>query len=44
MEIHFTVNQTHPLKFIFCSEGKVDHAFEENEDKGKKRANEFNKI
>ncbi|MFD2518414.1 helix-turn-helix domain-containing protein [Salinimicrobium flavum] len=30
MEIHFTVNKTHPLKFIFCSEGKVDHAFEEN--------------
>lgn len=30
MEIHFTVNQTHPLKFIFCSEGKVNHAFEEN--------------
>lgn len=32
IEIHFTGNMTHPLKFIFCSEGKVDHAFEENED------------
>ncbi|MGI0107000.1 helix-turn-helix domain-containing protein [Salinimicrobium sp. WS361] len=32
MEIHFTINQTHPLKFIFCSEGRVNHAFEENED------------
>lgn len=30
LEIHFTINRTHPLKFIFCSEGKVDHAFEEN--------------
>jgi AraC-like DNA-binding protein len=30
LQIHFTINETHPLKFIFCSEGKVDHAFEEN--------------
>ena len=30
MEIHFTMNKTHPLKFIFCSEGRVNHAFEEN--------------
>ena len=30
LEIHFTINETHPLKFIFCSEGKVDHAFQEN--------------
>lgn len=30
IEIHFTINQTHPLKFIFCSEGRVNHAFEEN--------------
>jgi AraC-like DNA-binding protein len=30
MEIHFTVHQTHPLKFIFCSQGRVNHAFEEN--------------
>jgi AraC-like DNA-binding protein len=30
LEIHFTVNRTHPLKFIFCSEGRVAHAFEEN--------------
>ena len=32
MQIHFTINETHPLKIIFCSEGKVDHSFEENED------------
>lgn len=31
MNIHFSVNKTHPLKFIFCSKGKIDHAFE-NED------------
>lgn len=31
MEIHFLLNRTHPLKFIFCSEGKVDHALEENQ-------------
>ena len=30
--IHFILNRTHPLKFIFCSEGKVDHSFEENSD------------
>lgn len=29
LKIHFTVNKTHPLKFIFCSEGKVFHSFEE---------------
>ena len=32
LEIHFVINQTHPLKFIFCSEGRVNHAFEENMD------------
>ncbi len=32
MELHFVINQTHPLKFIFCSEGRVNHAFEENMD------------
>lgn len=32
VEIHFVKNETHPLKFIFCSEGKVDHTFEENEE------------
>lgn len=32
IEIHFTINQTHPLKFIFCSEGRVRHGFEENDD------------
>ena len=29
MELHFVINKTHPLKFIFCSEGRVSHAFEE---------------
>lgn len=32
LAIHFTVNKTQPLKFIFCSEGRVDHAFEENQE------------
>ncbi|WP_051205202.1 helix-turn-helix domain-containing protein [Salinimicrobium xinjiangense] len=32
MEIHFTIHQTHPIKFIFCSQGRVNHAFEENLD------------
>jgi AraC-like DNA-binding protein len=32
IEIHFISDQTHPLKFIFCSEGKVDHSFQENSD------------
>lgn len=32
IELHFTVNKTQPLKFIFCSEGRVDHAFEENQE------------
>lgn len=32
VKIHFTINQTHPLKFIFCSEGRVNHTFEENEE------------
>lgn len=31
-EILFSINETHPLKFIFCSEGTADHAFEEDED------------
>ena len=30
--IHFSLNTTHPLKFIFCSQGKVDHSFEGNSD------------
>jgi AraC-like DNA-binding protein len=28
IEIHFTSDKTHPLKFIFCTEGKVSHSFE----------------
>lgn len=29
--IHFSVNNTHPLKFIYCSEGKIKHKFEEKD-------------
>ena len=32
LKIHFSVNKTHPLKFIFCSRGKVDHSFEEEDE------------
>jgi AraC-like DNA-binding protein len=32
VEIHFTLNTVHPLKFIFCSEGKVAHKFESGKD------------
>lgn len=28
VELHFTLDQNHPLKFIFCSRGKIDHSFE----------------
>lgn len=31
-DILFTINETHPLKFIFCSEGTADHAFEEDKE------------
>lgn len=31
-EIVFTLNDTHPLKFIFCSEGTVAHSFEEDQE------------
>ncbi len=31
LTIHFSVNQTHPLKFIYCSEGGVKHKFEEKD-------------
>ncbi|WP_424493070.1 helix-turn-helix domain-containing protein [Salinimicrobium sp. GXAS 041] len=27
----FSINETHPLKFIFCSEGTADHCFEEED-------------
>lgn len=33
VEIHFTLNSVHPLKFIFCSEGKVSHSFQDSEKK-----------
>ncbi|MFC5284815.1 helix-turn-helix domain-containing protein [Pedobacter alpinus] len=29
LSIHFSVNNIHPLKFIYCSEGTVKHRFEE---------------
>mgnify|MGYP003114497548 CR=1 FL=1 len=31
VEIHFTLDTVHPLKFIFCSEGKVAHSFQDSE-------------
>ncbi|TBW29907.1 AraC family transcriptional regulator [Gramella sp. KN1008] len=31
VEIHFSINTVHPLKFIFCSEGKVGHSFQKKE-------------
>ena len=31
INIHFTLNSVHPLKFIFCSQGSVDHCFENSE-------------
>ena len=33
MEIHFTINRTHPLKFIMCSEGRVQHSFERSDER-----------
>ncbi len=29
VEIHFTLDTVHPLKFIFCSEGRVSHSFQD---------------
>ncbi len=31
LQIHFSLSQVHPLKFIFCSEGSMKHCFEEVE-------------
>lgn len=31
VEIHFSLNTVHPLKFIFCSEGQVGHSFQKTE-------------
>lgn len=31
VQIHFTLNTVHPLKFIFCSEGSVGHSFEKTD-------------
>lgn len=30
LELLFSLNKTHPLKFIFCAKGKVDHMFEKD--------------
>lgn len=35
VEICFSLNTVHPLKFIFCSEGEVSHAFEGSEERHK---------
>ena len=32
-EIHFTSNQIHPLKFVYCVEGSMSHSFERDEEK-----------
>lgn len=32
-EIHFTSEQKHPLKFIFCTEGSVQHSFAHDEER-----------
>lgn len=32
VEIHFTLNSVHPLKFIFCSEGTVSHSFQDTQE------------
>ena len=31
VEIHFSLNTVHPLKFIFCSEGSVKHCFQQDD-------------
>ncbi len=31
VEIHFSLNTVHPLKFIFCSEGMVGHSFQKTD-------------
>ncbi|MGB7786431.1 MAG: AraC family transcriptional regulator [Salinimicrobium sp.] len=33
VEIHFTSEKTHPLKFIFCTEGRVAHSFAHHDEK-----------
>lgn len=32
LKMVFTINKTHPLKFIFCSQGRIEHAFEKDEE------------
>lgn len=32
LELLFSMNKTHPLKFIFCAEGRVNHTFEEDKE------------
>lgn len=31
-ELLFSINKTHPLKFIFCAQGRASHTFEEDND------------
>lgn len=31
VEIHFSLNTVHPLKFIFCSQGSVKHCFQKDD-------------
>ncbi|MCE7057635.1 AraC family transcriptional regulator [Algoriphagus sp. AGSA1] len=33
VEMHFTVNKTHPLKFLFCLNGDLTHHFEKDQQK-----------
>lgn len=42
VEIHFTLNTIHPLKFIFCSKGNFEHRFEGS--KNPKTINSFQNI
>ena len=32
LKLAFAINETHPLKFIFCSKGKIDHSFEKDDE------------
>ena len=32
LQVVFTLNETHPLKFIFCSKGRIQHSFEGDDD------------
>lgn len=32
VEFHFTVNEVHPLKFLYCLEGLLEHRFEDEDE------------